>query len=109
MLQLIPNEVMIKQQKGFSPQTRDWEFFYIDVDPNGSKIVTRGFQDVNNRLGLNCFECHKEARPPFRQAGCFLSIHRPALDTNDRKGFARPIAAVSPINSNTLNRNQVDY
>ena len=65
MLQLIPNEVMIKQQKGFSPQTKDWEFFYIDVDQNGSKIVNRGFQDVNNRLGLNCFECHKEARPEF--------------------------------------------
>ena len=65
VLQLIPNEVMIKQQKGFSPQTRDWEFFYIDVDQNGSKIVTRGFQDVNNRLGLNCFDCHKEARPEF--------------------------------------------
>jgi hypothetical protein len=32
VLQLIPNEVMIEQQKGFSPQTRDWEFFYIDVD-----------------------------------------------------------------------------
>ena len=65
VLQLIPNEVMIKQQKGFSPQTKDWEFFYIDVDPNGSKVVNRGFQDVNNRLGLNCFECHKEARPEF--------------------------------------------
>jgi hypothetical protein len=65
VLQLIPNEVMIKQQKGFSPQTKDWEFFYIDVDQNGSKIVNRGFQDVNNRLGLNCFECHKEARPEF--------------------------------------------
>jgi hypothetical protein len=38
VLQLIPNEVMIKQH---------------------------GFQDVNNRLGLNCFECHKEARPEF--------------------------------------------
>jgi hypothetical protein len=65
VLQLIPSEVMIKQQKGFSPQTKDWEFFYIDVDQNGSKIVNRGFQDVNNRLGLNCFECHKEARPEF--------------------------------------------
>jgi len=65
VLQLIPNEVMIKQQKGFNPQTKDWEFFYIDVDQNGSKIVTRGFQDVNNRLGLNCFECHSQAKPEF--------------------------------------------
>jgi hypothetical protein len=65
VLQLIPNEVMIKQQKGFSPETKDWEFFYIDVDQNGSKILNRGFRDVNNRLGLNCFECHKEAKPEF--------------------------------------------
>ena len=49
VLQLMPNEVMIKQQKGFNPDTRDWEFFYIDVDKNGSKIFARGFADVNSR------------------------------------------------------------
>src|SRR5215468_2758019 len=65
VLQLIPNEVMIKQQKGFSPETHDWEFFYIDVDKNGSKIFRRGFADVNNRLGLNCFACHSQAKPEF--------------------------------------------
>ena len=65
VLQLIPNEVMIKQQKGFNPVTRDWEFFYIDVSPEGSKIFRRGFTEVNNRLGLNCFTCHVQARPEF--------------------------------------------
>lgn len=65
VVQLMPNEVMIKQQKGFSPATRDWEFFWIDVDKNGSKIFTRGFAEVNNRLGLNCFACHVKARPEF--------------------------------------------
>ena len=45
----MPNEVMIKQQQGFNPETRDWEFFYIDVDKNGSKIFARGFADVNSR------------------------------------------------------------
>jgi hypothetical protein len=65
VLQLMPNEVMIKQQKGFNPDTRDWEFFYIDVDKNGSKIFTRGFAEVNNRLGLNCLACHAQARPEF--------------------------------------------
>ena len=29
VLQLIPNEVMVKQQKGFSPGTNDWEFFAL--------------------------------------------------------------------------------
>jgi hypothetical protein len=65
VLQLIPNEVMIKQQKGFNPETHDWEFFYIDVDKNGSRIFRRGFADVNNRLGMNCFACHSQARPEF--------------------------------------------
>jgi hypothetical protein len=65
VLQLIPNEVMIKQQKGFSPGTNDWEFFALDTDKNGSKIVSRGGQDVNNFLGLSCFECHKAARAEF--------------------------------------------
>src|SRR5215468_12178642 len=65
VLQLMPNEVMIKQQKGFNPETRDWEFFYIDVDKNGSKIFRRGFTEVNNRLGLNCFACHTLAKPEF--------------------------------------------
>jgi hypothetical protein len=65
VVQLIPNEVMIKQQKGFNSATRDWEFIYIDVSPEGSKIFRRGFADVNNRLGLNCFTCHVKARQEF--------------------------------------------
>jgi hypothetical protein len=65
VLQLMPNEVMIKQQKGYNPDTHDWEFFYIDVDKNGSKIFTRGATEVNNRLGLNCFGCHAQARAEF--------------------------------------------
>jgi hypothetical protein len=61
----MPNEVMIKQQKGFSPATRDWEFFWIDLDKNGAKIFTRGAAEVNNRFGLNCFACHVKAKPEF--------------------------------------------
>ena len=63
VVQVMPNEVMIKQQKGYSPATRDWEFFWIDLDKNGAKIFTRGFAEVNNRLNLNCFACHVKARP----------------------------------------------
>ena len=65
VLQLMPNEVMIKLQKGFNPETHDWEFFYIDVDKNGSKIVSQGFAEVNNRFGKNCFACHSQAKPEF--------------------------------------------
>ena len=31
VLQLMPNEVMVKHEKGFNPATRDWEFFYIVI------------------------------------------------------------------------------
>jgi hypothetical protein len=65
VLQLMPNEVMVKHGKGFSPATRDWEFFWIDVSKEGQKIFTRGFADVNNRFGLNCFTCHVKAKPEF--------------------------------------------
>jgi hypothetical protein len=65
VVQLIPNEVMIKHEKGYNNATRDWEFFYIDVSPEGSKIFRRGFADVNNRLNLNCFTCHVKARAEF--------------------------------------------
>jgi len=65
VLQLIPNEAMVKQQKRFSPGTNDWEFFALETDKNGTKIVSHGAQEVNNFLGLNCFECHKAARAEF--------------------------------------------
>jgi hypothetical protein len=65
VLQLVPNEVMVKQPKGFSPATRDWEFFFIDVSEQGSKIYRRGFAEVNNRFGGNCFACHVKAKPDF--------------------------------------------
>ena len=35
------------------------------MDKNGSKIFTRGFAEVNNRLGSNCFACHSQAKPEF--------------------------------------------
>jgi len=65
VVQLIPTEVMIKQQKGFNPTTHDWEFFTIHVSKNGSKIEQRGFQNAINRFGLNCFACHQQARQEF--------------------------------------------
>jgi hypothetical protein len=65
VLQLIPNEAMIKQAKGYNSATNDWEFFYVDTSTEGSKIFRRGFADVNNRLGLNCFTCHVKAKPEF--------------------------------------------
>jgi hypothetical protein len=61
VLQLVPTEVMVKREKGFNAATHDWEFFELDVSPTGSTIRTRGFADVVNRFGGNCFGCHIRA------------------------------------------------
>jgi hypothetical protein len=65
VLQLVPTEVMVKREKGFNAATRDWEFFELDVSNEGSKVRTRGFAEVNNRFGGNCFGCHIKARPEW--------------------------------------------
>ena len=65
VLQLVPNEVMVKREKGFNAVTHDWEFFDLNISPASSTIRVRGFQDVNNRFGGNCFACHVKARQEF--------------------------------------------
>jgi hypothetical protein len=65
VVQLVPTEVMVKREKGFNAATRDWEFFELDVSADGSKIRTRGFAEVNNRFGGNCFTCHIKAQPQW--------------------------------------------
>ena len=65
VVQLVPTEVMVKRETGFNPATGDWEFFEIDVNDKGSKIGKRGFAEVNNRFGKNCFTCHVPAREPW--------------------------------------------
>jgi hypothetical protein len=65
VLQLVPTEVMVKREKGFNASTRDWEFFELNISPTSSTIRVRGVQDVNNRFGDNCFNCHVKAHPEF--------------------------------------------
>ena len=65
IVQLVPTEAMVKREQGFSPVTNDWEFFELQVTEDGSTIGTRGFADVNNRFGGNCFACHLPARDPW--------------------------------------------
>jgi hypothetical protein len=65
VLQLVPTEVMVKREKGFNAATHDWEFFELDVSHSGSTIRTRGFVEVVNRFGGNCFTCHVRARPEW--------------------------------------------
>lgn len=65
VVQLVPTEVMVKRESGTFPATGDWEFFELEVNENGSKIAKRGFVDVVNRFGGNCFSCHVPAREPW--------------------------------------------
>ena len=65
VVQLIPGEAMVKRDKGFNAATHDWEFFELDVSKDGTKIRKRGFVDVVNRFGGNCFGCHVTARPEW--------------------------------------------
>lgn len=51
----------MKQPAGFSPVTHDWEFFELNVSKQGSSIGKRGFAEVANRFGGNCFGCHIKA------------------------------------------------
>jgi hypothetical protein len=65
VVQLVPGEVMIKHEVGYSPATKGWEFFELDVSEEGSEIRKRGFVDVVNRFGGNCFGCHIQAKPQW--------------------------------------------
>jgi len=65
VIQLVPTEAMVKRAKGFNAATRDWEFFELDVSKDGTAIRKRGFADVVNRFGGNCFACHIVARPEW--------------------------------------------
>ncbi len=58
LLQLVPQEAMVKREAGYSPQTRDWEFFFLDISPDGTTIAERGRDEVENVFGGNCFACH---------------------------------------------------
>lgn len=65
VVQLVPTEAMVKREKGFNPATGDWEFFDLDISENATRIRARGFAEVNNRFGKNCFTCHVPAREPW--------------------------------------------
>jgi hypothetical protein len=65
VVQLVPTEAMVKQPVGFNAVTRDWEFFELDVSKSGSVIRKRGFAEVVNRFGGNCFGCHVKAHPEW--------------------------------------------
>ena len=65
VIQLIPNEAMVKRRQGWSPETNDWEFFALETTATGTSIVSRGTDDVVNAFDGNCFDCHAAAEPKW--------------------------------------------
>jgi hypothetical protein len=65
VIQLIPQEAMVKRAPGFDADSNDWEFFALDVSAEGTEIVTRGGAEVINQFGGSCADCHSLARPEF--------------------------------------------
>jgi len=65
VIQLVPGEAMVKREKGFNAITHDWEFFELDVSKDATQVRRRGFADVVNRFGGNCFGCHIATRPQW--------------------------------------------
>ena len=65
IIQLVPQEAMVKRRAGFSPATQDWEFFFLGASAEGTEIRARGTTEVVNAFGGNCFECHAKAEPQW--------------------------------------------
>jgi hypothetical protein len=65
VLQLVPQEAMVKRRSGFDAGSDDWEFFSLDVSPTGTTILSRGGAEVTNRFGGSCSSCHSAADPKF--------------------------------------------
>jgi hypothetical protein len=60
ILQLIPAEAMVKHPRSRFPATNGWEFFALDLSPEGTKIKARG-DSVVNFTGVRCLSCHQAA------------------------------------------------
>lgn len=65
VVQIVPTEAMVKREAGFNPATNDWEFFLLDVSAEGTRIATRGGEEVKNPFGQDCLSCHAQAEPKW--------------------------------------------
>ena len=56
-----PTTPMVKRSPGYSPETGDWEYFVLDIAPDGTtRIYSRGI-DAIHPFGFTCLECHEGA------------------------------------------------
>lgn len=57
VIQLFPDEAMVKRGRGFSTETHDWEYLVLHVASGESVITSRGTTEVKNAAG-SCLSCH---------------------------------------------------
>ncbi|MFT5583726.1 MAG: hypothetical protein ACI9VR_001307 [Cognaticolwellia sp.] len=57
VVQLMPNEAMVKRHVGYSDETGDWEFLKLQLVKGHAVITERGTSQVKNLAG-GCAECH---------------------------------------------------
>lgn len=66
VIQLIPQEAMVKRAPGYSVAYGDWEFIELNVSAEGTEIFNRGGPEVLNRFGrTSCANCHAKADGKF--------------------------------------------
>ena len=66
IIQLVPQEAMVKRRSGFDPASNDWEFFELDTSKSGTVIHQRGGAEIVNRFGSgSCSSCHRAADAKF--------------------------------------------
>ena len=65
IIQLVPQEAMVKRRAGWNPGSNDWEFFSLDVSPRARRSSPAARSPVLNRFGLDCLSCHAKAEPQW--------------------------------------------
>lgn len=94
VIQLVPQEAMVKRAVGWNPTTNDWEFFALQVSGTTTTISARGVENVANAFGGNCFNCHAQAQPQWdliceKTHGCAPLQISDQLITNLQNGDSR--------------------
>lgn len=63
IVQHLPTEAMVKRHTGFSPETKDWEF-YVLTPMNGANTFVDHGPDITT-MGNTCASCHLKADEPW--------------------------------------------
>lgn len=61
IIQHLPTEAMVKRRAGFSAETKDWEFFILQLSADGQTTISeRGTTELRT-MGQTCASCHMKA------------------------------------------------